>query len=310
MLLNPNLGITMALRRAPARCPAAAAAATSRRLARRGYTDRAAAHASAARQLVVVRHGETDWNAQLRVQGTTDIPLNERGLAQAAQSAAALAGEFGGARAPSVVYSSGLDRALMTARAVADALADSRWTEDNFVSSRAGVRVAVDDRLAEWNLGCLEGLRQVEAAEAHPVDWAVFSDWCSPSCGPATASKAVEGGECMDTVRARAVAGMEAAVLAAPDNGRPVIAVTHGGVLGQLLRHAVACQQQESEREQGQAEGSAEGSALSASQVEYAHAANACVSHFLVAPGGRWEVTKWACTAHLQGDAAPIAPKY
>jgi len=251
--------------------------------------------------LVVVRHGETDWNAQLRVQGTTDIPLNKRGLAQAAQSAKALSAEFGGSRAPSVVYSSGLSRAVMTAQAVADALAASRTAEGNFQtpddgSSSDGVQVVLDNRLAEWNLGCLEGMRKEEAAAKHPVDWAVFSDWCNPRCGPAVASKVVEGGESMDEVLLRAVASMEAAVSASPDNGVPVIAVTHGGVLGQLLRHALACQEG--------AEGKADGG------TEYERAGNACVSRFLVVPGERWEVVSWACTLHLGGDTAPIVPKY
>lgn len=257
----------------------------------------AGAALAGARQLVVVRHGETDWNAQLRVQGTTDIPLNARGRAQAAQSAAALSAELAGARAPAQVYSSGLGRAMTTAQSVADALAASRWTEDNFQAPSdrdcAAGRVVLDDRLAEWNLGCLEGLTKIDAASSHPVDWAAFSDWCNPNCGPAVANKVIEGGESMDAVRLRAVAGMEAAVRTAPDNGRPVIAVTHGGVLGQLLRHAVACQGRKDDAGR-----------------EYTYAANACVSRFLVVPGGRWEVMEWACVAHLTGDAAPVAAKY
>ena len=63
-----------------------------------------------------------------QVQGTTDIPLNACGRAQAARSAAALAAEFGGARAPTVVHSSQLARAVETAAAVAAALEARRWT--------------------------------------------------------------------------------------------------------------------------------------------------------------------------------------
>ena len=105
---------------------------------RRHWHSEAAVATGGIRELLVVRHGETQWNAELRVQGTTDIPLNERGRLQAQQSAAALAREFGGARAPPVVHSSHLQRAVQTATSVAAALNASRWTEDNFVAPGQG----------------------------------------------------------------------------------------------------------------------------------------------------------------------------
>ena len=65
-----------------------------------------------------MRHGETAWNAEHRVQGQLDIPLNAMGLAQAAAVAQALSAEKF-----SAVYSSDLSRAMQTARPIARVLA-------------------------------------------------------------------------------------------------------------------------------------------------------------------------------------------
>ncbi|CAE8717030.1 unnamed protein product, partial [Polarella glacialis] len=119
-------------------------------------------------ELVVVRHGETDWNRELRVQGRTDVALNSRGLAQAKQCAEAIARTYRGKMGPAVVYSSSLQRAAATAAAIADAL-----------SAKEVLAVQQDERLNEWDLGVLEGMRKQEAAAQHSQEWALFSQWCS-----------------------------------------------------------------------------------------------------------------------------------
>lgn len=88
--------------------------------------------------LLLVRHGETDWNAEGRLQGHTDRPLNEVGRRQAATLAEQLAGDGIGA-----IYASDLARARETAEIVA---------------TRLGLPVALDPDLREKNWGSWEGL--------------------------------------------------------------------------------------------------------------------------------------------------------
>jgi probable phosphoglycerate mutase len=87
--------------------------------------------------LILIRHGETDWNAEGRYQGQVDIPLNAKGREQAAQIAHALSGANLAA-----IYTSDLARASETAKALAQA---------------ADLQVRVDPRLREINQGRWEG---------------------------------------------------------------------------------------------------------------------------------------------------------
>jgi broad specificity phosphatase PhoE len=88
--------------------------------------------------LLLVRHGETDWNAEGRLQGHTDRPLNDHGRSQAKDLAERLAGE--GADA---IYTSDLVRAKETAE---------------IVGERLGLTVVVDPDLREKDWGTWEGL--------------------------------------------------------------------------------------------------------------------------------------------------------
>ena len=92
--------------------------------------------------LLLIRHGETDWNASGRLQGHTDRPLNEYGRRQAAELAERLRGDGVGA-----LYSSDLTRARETAEIVA---------------SRLGLPVVLDPDLRERNWGSWEGLTPAE----------------------------------------------------------------------------------------------------------------------------------------------------
>lgn len=147
------------------------------------------------RRLLLVRHGETAWNAEHRWQGQTDVPLSEVGEAQAAAVARVVA-----AAEPVWVVSSDLSRAWVTAKHIASA---------------CGLSVEVDHRLREFDLGTLEGmtLKEVRALTglARP-DWAAY------------------GGEDRETFKQRYQAALEeAAGSLAP--GETGVVVTHGAAL-------------------------------------------------------------------------------
>jgi broad specificity phosphatase PhoE len=103
------------------------------------------------RQLWLARHGETEWSRLGRHTGRTDMPLTEVGRAQARRLAEALAG-----RPYGVVLTSPLSRAADTARLAG-----------------FGEILEVDDDLAEWDYGDLEGLRTPEIRERFP-DWTIW----------------------------------------------------------------------------------------------------------------------------------------
>jgi probable phosphoglycerate mutase len=93
--------------------------------------------------LLLVRHGETDWNAEHRWQGHADVPLNERGREQARALAEQLAGE-----SIDAIYASDLSRARETA---------------DIVGARLHVPVVVDADLREIDVGAVEGLTWEES---------------------------------------------------------------------------------------------------------------------------------------------------
>jgi probable phosphoglycerate mutase len=101
--------------------------------------------------LLLVRHGETDWNSERRWQGHTDRPLNEAGRAQAEELAAALFD-----RGVDVIYASDLARAHETAMIVAEQL---------------GRSVLIDPRLREVDVGDWSGLLQTEIDAAGLTTW-------------------------------------------------------------------------------------------------------------------------------------------
>lgn len=160
--------------------------------------------------LTLVRHGETDWNRDLRIQGSTDIPLNDTGRAQAREAGERLAADRD-PDTPVVVVSSDLSRAAETADIIAAALG-------THVQGRyAGLR--------ERAYGEAEGLT---SAEFHSR----FGPWHSAE---------VPGAEPWPVARERALQALREAIAdarAATGGDPDVIAVAHGALIRQVLRAA------------------------------------------------------------------------
>jgi glucosyl-3-phosphoglycerate phosphatase len=110
-------------------------------------------------RLIVWRHGNTDWNAGNRVQGQTDVPLNDLGRQQAVDAAELLV-----RMRPDALVSSDLRRAADTAAALA---------------ALTGLSVTHDERLRERSFGLWQGLTMAEVAETRPEEharWAAGAD--------------------------------------------------------------------------------------------------------------------------------------
>ena len=159
-------------------------------------------------RVLAVRHGETAWNVDTRIQGQLDIGLNEVGRWQARRLGQALAGE-----GLSAVYSSDLSRAFETAQAVAEAV---------------GLVVRPDPGLRERGFGVFQGQTFTEIAARWPDQSARWRKR-DPAFGP-------EGGESLQAFYDRCVGAAERLVAAHP--GQTVALVAHGGVMDCLYRAA------------------------------------------------------------------------
>jgi probable phosphoglycerate mutase len=161
-----------------------------------------------ATRIIAIRHGETAWNVDTRIQGHLDIPLNDTGRWQARRVGAALAGEE-----LSAIYASDLGRAHQTAQAVAD---------------RVGLPVMADVGLRERAFGTFEG-RTFAEIEADWPDHALLWRKRDPAFEPA-------GGESLLRFRERIVGTLNR--LAARHAGGQIVLVGHGGVMDVLYRAA------------------------------------------------------------------------
>jgi 2,3-bisphosphoglycerate-dependent phosphoglycerate mutase len=160
-------------------------------------------------ELILLRHGETEWNSVGRLQGHLDSALSPEGLRQADLLAARLS-----AMSFHALYSSDLGRALETARRIA---------------TRTGHSILQDSRLRERGLGMLEGLTRDEASQRHPEVFAEYTaggpDFVVPG-GESTSQRLRHALECLEELGARHA-------------GERIVVVTHGGVLSSLFRHCL-----------------------------------------------------------------------
>jgi probable phosphoglycerate mutase len=169
--------------------------------------------------LTLIRHGETDWNRDRRIQGATDIPLNDTGRSQARATAAVLRERLGGVdrRAgvvPATIVSSDLARARETAEIIA--------AELGLAAPRT-----------------YRGLRERSYGEAEGIDVEEFrarwGDWHSAE---------VPGAEPWPELRRRGIAALGRVVRDHRRETAPgaanLIVVSHGALIRELIRHATA----------------------------------------------------------------------
>ncbi len=155
------------------------------------------------RRLILVRHGETDWNVAHRLQGSSDIPLNDNGRDQARAAAPQLA-----RIAPvKTIVSSDLSRALETAQIIADAM---------------GASVVTDPRLQERSYGVWEGLSEDVRRSQHGEEYARWERGLELS---------IEGYEGHEAVAKRALAAVADHVTG---DGTHVL-VSHGSTVRMLM---------------------------------------------------------------------------
>ena len=168
---------------------------------------------------LLIRHGETDWNKELRFQGQVDVPLNAMGLAQAERLQArvqqSVAAWVAQGHVPTRVISSDLLRAQQTAQPVAKVL---------------GRACLLEVGLREQCFGSFEGLRVPEIKLQQPEAWQRWLEF--------DADYAVTGAESTQVFHDRVVSALQGLTEQFP--GEHLVVVTHGGVLDMVWRHAQA----------------------------------------------------------------------
>lgn len=161
-----------------------------------------------ATRIIAIRHGETAWNVDTRLQGHLDIMLNPKGLWQAAQAARALADE-----PIAAIYASDLLRA---------------WHTGSAIAQTTGAPLVACQNLRERCFGSFEGKTYAELEAQWPLDalrWRKREpDWAPP------------GGESLLALRERISGTVDA--FAAQHVGAQIVLVAHGGVMDVLYRLA------------------------------------------------------------------------
>jgi probable phosphoglycerate mutase len=153
-------------------------------------------------RICLVRHGETAWNVEKRIQGHVDIALNAQGLAQAAAAARWLANQ-----PVAALYSSDLQRTWQTAEPIGQAV---------------GVTPIAASELRERRYGIFEGLTYDAARRQYPASYELFARRDLDAIIPG-------GGESLRQLNERVTECLRR--LAAQHAGQIIVLVTHGGVL-------------------------------------------------------------------------------
>lgn len=156
-------------------------------------------------RIILVRHGETDWNSAKRYQGYSDIALNQKGIEQAKLAAERLAGENIHA-----VYSSDLKRAVQTA---------------DYIASKHGLLVQKHSGFREIHFGRWEGYTYKQAMADNPDLLTAIYNGKTEVCMPE--------GESFRLVQKRAVAALDECI--EKYLGCTFVVVAHGGALCTMI---------------------------------------------------------------------------
>lgn len=161
--------------------------------------------------ILLIRHGQTDWNEGGRWQGVTDTHLSALGRAQGAQLAEYLTREEPKPTPITAVYSSDLMRAADTAK---------------FLAVRLGLPIHLDPRWRELNMGSFQGLTYIEIGQRYPLEVREMEtgdlDFLFPN------------GETRRSMQTRTHGALRDIAVAHPNT--TVAVFTHGGTIRQLLR--------------------------------------------------------------------------
>jgi 2,3-bisphosphoglycerate-dependent phosphoglycerate mutase len=158
--------------------------------------------------LILVRHGETEWNAQRRYQGQSNVPLSALGRRQAECVAERLASQKIDA-----VYASDLERA---------------WETATIIAAKHRLQVFSEPRLRELKFGVLEGLTFDEAQAQYPD---MITAWLEDFNRPP------QGAETIDLFHVRIMSLLDD--LKQKHNEQILLLVGHGGSLSEILRAAL-----------------------------------------------------------------------
>ncbi|WP_144026426.1 GNAT family N-acetyltransferase [Paenibacillus sp. FSL H7-0331] len=155
--------------------------------------------------LYIVRHGQTEWNIQHKIQGHQDSPLTEKGIQQAQWLSEAL-----GDAKIDIIYSSSSRRAVRTAELI-------RHTRD--------IEIKESDAFKEMNMGVWEGRTQEEVQDSDPESWDYF--WNDPE------KFQIQGGETFSAVSERSVNELNRILY--EHRGKSILIVTHSVVVKLLM---------------------------------------------------------------------------
>lgn len=187
-------------------------------------------------KLVLVRHGESDWNAKNLFTGWVDVPLTEKGEAEAKRAGQLMVDAD---VLPDVLFTSLQRRAIMTANLALDA-ADHHW-----------IPVTRNWRLNERHYGALQGKNKKEIREEYGeekfMEWRRSYDVPPPPIEPGSefsqdqdpryAGEPIPSTECLKDVLARLLPYWEEEIVPAIKTGKTVMIAAHGNSLRAIVKH-------------------------------------------------------------------------